>query len=66
MVGDYFTNPINYIEDGTVRNSVNGFRLFNDYSRDPEFYEKMTKDAVDLYPFLRDAYEQNRDKLIKE
>ena len=66
MVGDYFTNPISYIEDGTVRNSVNGFRIFNDYSRDPKFYEKMTKDAVDLYPFLRDAYEQNREKLIKE
>jgi len=49
-----------------VRNSVNGFRIFNDYSRDPKFYEKMTKDAVDLYPFLRDAYEQNREKLIKE
>ena len=66
LVGDYFSNPINYIKDGTVRNSVNGFRIFNDYSRDPKFYEKMTKDAVDLYPFLRDAYEQNREKLIKE
>ena len=39
LVGDYFSNPINYIKDGTVRNSVNGFRIFNDYSRDPKFYE---------------------------
>ncbi|MPB56211.1 VacJ family lipoprotein, partial [Campylobacter fetus] len=24
------------------------------------------KDAVDLYPFLRDGYEQRRNHLIKE
>ncbi len=29
-------------------------------------YEDFTKDAVDLYPFLRDVYEQYRDKQIKE
>ncbi|QFR43475.1 VacJ family lipoprotein [Sulfurimonas xiamenensis] len=31
-----------------------------------EEYEKMKKDAVDLYPFLRDIYEQHRNKLIEE
>lgn len=29
-------------------------------------YEDLTKDAVDLYPFLRDLYEQRRQKLIEE
>ncbi|MDD5373191.1 MAG: VacJ family lipoprotein [Sulfurimonas sp.] len=29
-------------------------------------YEKMRKDAVDLYPYLRDVYEQYRNKQIKE
>lgn len=29
-------------------------------------YEKMRKDAVDLYPYLRDIYEQYRDNQIKE
>ena len=29
-------------------------------------YENLKKDAIDLYPFLRDVYEQNRAKLIKE
>ena len=29
-------------------------------------YEKLKKDAVDLYPFLRDVYEQYRDQQIKE
>ena len=29
-------------------------------------YANLKKDAIDLYPFLRDVYEQNRAKLIKE
>jgi phospholipid-binding lipoprotein MlaA len=29
-------------------------------------YEDLKKDAVDLYPFLRNIYEQHREKLIKE
>ncbi|MCF6340310.1 MAG: VacJ family lipoprotein [Sulfurimonas sp.] len=33
------------------------------YMRD---YEKLKADAVDLYPYLRDVYEQHRDKLIEE
>lgn len=29
-------------------------------------YDKLKADAVDLYPYLRDVYEQHRDKLIEE
>lgn len=29
-------------------------------------YDRMKEDAVDLYPYLRDIYEQHRDKQIKE
>ena len=29
-------------------------------------YTNLKKDAIELYPFLRDVYEQNRAKLIKE
>lgn len=29
-------------------------------------YDKMKEDAVDLYPYLRDVYEQYREKQIKE
>ena len=29
-------------------------------------YANLKKDAIELYPFLRDVYEQNRAKLIKE
>ncbi len=29
-------------------------------------YESLKKDAIDFYPFLRDFYEQNRQRLIEE
>ena len=29
-------------------------------------YENLKKDAIELYPFLRDVYEQNRAKQIRE
>jgi phospholipid-binding lipoprotein MlaA len=29
-------------------------------------YENLKKDAIELYPFLRDVYEQNRAKLIRK
>ena len=29
-------------------------------------YDNLKKDAIELYPFLRDVYEQNRAKLIEE
>jgi phospholipid-binding lipoprotein MlaA len=29
-------------------------------------YKELRRDAIDLYPFIRDAYEQHRDMLIKE
>lgn len=38
----------------------------NSYSLDKKQYEKLKEDSVDLYPYLRDVYEQYRDKQIKE
>lgn len=41
-------------------------RLINKTSLHLGEYEDLRKDAVDLYPFLRDIYEQKRDAEIKE
>lgn len=35
-------------------------------SFDYKLYESIRKDAVDLYPFLKNAYEQSREKAIEE
>lgn len=42
------------------------YEYVNENSLDIERYQEMKKDAVDLYPFLRDIYEQYRDNQIKE
>ena len=32
----------------------------------PNMYEIIKKDAIDLYPYLRDAYNQKREREINE
>ena len=66
LVGDYFTNPITYIHDDGTALGLNVFNKFNEFSLDPDQYENIKKGVVDLYPFLRDSYEQRRNYLIKE
>lgn len=42
------------------------FRIVNTTSLHQGEYESLKKDAIDLYPFLKEVYNQNREKLIKE
>ncbi len=75
-LGDGFIDPIYYVEDrgynlldedqNLISIGIAGYDNFNEYSLTPGAYQKLTEDAVDLYPFLRDAYEQHRKQLIKE
>lgn len=46
--------------------AVKTYEYINELSMDVGMYEKLKKDAVDLYPYLRDVYEQRREKQIKE
>jgi len=71
---DAFVDPIYHVENrfyNTVDKNwqsvvIKGYDDFNEYSLTPGAYPALTKDAIDLYPFLRDAYEQHRNQLIKE
>jgi len=45
---------------------IRGYKDINEYSLSDISYEELTKGSIDLYPFIRDAYEQNRNKLIEE
>lgn len=59
---DYWTltdTPAEYI-------GVKSLEKINTISIHMDKYEKMKEDAVDLYPFLRDMYEQRRKKQIEE
>ena len=64
--GDYFANPVSYVNPSILSFGLTSFNRLNNISLDPDKYENLTKDAIDLYPFLRDSYEQHREFLIKE
>lgn len=70
--GDYFTNPINYMnvwwakDSKFINFSTAVFMQINEESLDPNRYINLTSDAIDLYPFIKNAYEQRRNALIKE
>ncbi len=74
MYPDSFLTFIDYDERNhwTLTDTVpeylgaKSFEYINYISLNKERYEKMREDAVDLYPYLRDVYEQRRKKLIEE
>ncbi|MEA2090893.1 MAG: VacJ family lipoprotein [Campylobacterota bacterium] len=46
--------------------AVKAYEKVNKFSLNIDKYEKLKEDSVDLYPYLRDIYEQYREKQIKE
>ena len=53
---------VSYAAYGTIR----GYKQINNYSLSEISYKDLTKGAIDLYPLIRDMYEQSRNKLIEE
>ena len=74
LAGDYWLNPLTYIEardanmvDNTAESlGVTAFYMINRTSLHVNEYDSLKKDAIELYPFLRDIYESRRNKLISE
>ena len=74
MYPDSMLNPVMYSNQGVyniVQNEEQSLALtfyqkLNNSSLKLGEYETLRKDAVDLYPFFKDIYEQHREKLIKE
>ena len=63
---DYYLDPKRFIDPSRKELAVRVFDEVNDTSLHIGEYENLKKDAIDLYPFLRDVYEQNRRKKILE
>ncbi|PNV83611.1 MAG: ABC transporter [Sulfurimonas sp.] len=74
MYPDVLLSPIDYTERSywTLSDtwfeylSIKALEEVNYISLDMDRYEKMKRDAVDLYPYFRDVYEQYRKKQIEE
>jgi phospholipid-binding lipoprotein MlaA len=66
LIPDYFLDPVSYIDDTETQLAVRAYERVNYTSLHIGEYESLKKDAVDLYTFLRDGYEQHRVKQIEE
>ncbi|WP_458700954.1 VacJ family lipoprotein [Sulfurospirillum sp. 1307] len=74
IVGDTFISPLNYARNNEISNLdddlnyylLQGGKTINNYSLHVKEYEAIRKSSIDLYPLLKSAYEQRRNKLIKE
>ncbi len=74
LVTDSIINPMTYMENrgynlfdnSTEALGVTVEKTINYSSLHVGEYEKLKKDAIDLYPFLRNIYEQRRKKEISE
>ena len=75
MVPDHFLEPqsydneldsVDYVKTQEEEWLIRAYDEVNYRSLHIGEYESLKKDALDLYPFLRDAYEQNRIKEVKE
>jgi len=58
--------PLGQTESYEAEYGLLAIKTINKVSLRPGEYESLKKDAVDFYPFLRDSYEQMRNKQIKE
>ncbi len=76
LAGDMYLNPLNNMAKNDVKYkipdndekslAITGFNTVNQTSLRLGQYETIRKDAIDLYPYLRDIYSQAREKQIKE
>jgi phospholipid-binding lipoprotein MlaA len=65
-IPDYFLDPLTYYDNTAVAVGISAGDRINMVSLRIGEYESLRKDAVDLYLFLRNAYEKNRKKQIEE
>ncbi|RBQ29180.1 MlaA family lipoprotein [Aliarcobacter vitoriensis] len=76
LTGDFIVAPTSQLGHNTLdykipQNTLQELGIdtvykVNEYSFNPNFYEIIKKDALDLYPYLRDVYKQKRTKEIEE
>lgn len=66
LVGDYFTNPVSYIDSDEVRYSLTGLRVVSKRAELLGASNVLETAALDKYEFVRDAYLQRRRNLIHD
>ena len=64
--GDFFLDPVGYVEPAEASMGIRGFDMVNNTSFRIGDYESLKKAAIDPYTALRDVYLQIRENKIKE
>jgi phospholipid-binding lipoprotein MlaA len=65
-IGDAYLYPLNYLSEAEYTIALDAYELTNSTSLVLEEVEDLKRAAVDPYVFVRDAYYQSRQKMIKE
>ena len=65
-VGDYFSDPVNYVDPTRSRNQLWGTRVVNRRAELLDASKVLETAALDPYEFVRDAYLQRRRNLIND
>lgn len=63
---DSIFQPVNYIPEWEYKAGAYAFETVNWVSLNIDAYPTLTRDAMDLYILLQDAYEQNRSKAVSQ
>lgn len=66
MIGDYFLNPISYVQPTEASLGINAGKKVNNTSLRIGDYEALKDAAIDPYISIRDAYIQHRQRKVKE
>lgn len=76
LAGDFLLSPTDRLGHNTLEYkipqnigqaiAIDSWYKVNEYSFNPNMYEIIKRDAIDLYPYLRDAYNQKREREINE
>ena len=66
LVGDFFLNPVFYVEPMEAAVGITSYRIVNDTSFKIGDYESLKKAAINPYEALRDAYIQHRKSKVKK
>jgi phospholipid-binding lipoprotein MlaA len=66
MIGDGFLNPINYVRPDEAFLGISGFKTMNNTSLRLGEYEAFKETAFEPYEAFRNAYIQNRKKMVEE
>jgi len=66
LIPNYLLNPVTYVADWHITFPLGAGEKFNYMALHMDEYESIKNDALDPYTFIRDAYKQNREKMIKE